>query len=92
MRYSISNTAEYGDLTRGPRLITDGTKQEMKRILPRDPDRPVRPRVHRREPRRRAVLKAGAPVRRAPRSSRSLAKLRDMMPWIKVLIVDKSRN
>jgi ketol-acid reductoisomerase len=33
MRYSISNTAEYGDLTRGPRLITDETKKEMQKIL-----------------------------------------------------------
>ena len=33
MRYSISNTAEYGDLTRGPRVIDDGTKQRMKQIL-----------------------------------------------------------
>jgi ketol-acid reductoisomerase len=33
MRYSISNTAEYGDYTRGPRLVTPETKAEMKRIL-----------------------------------------------------------
>ncbi len=33
MRYSISNTAQYGDLTRGPRVITDATKAEMKKIL-----------------------------------------------------------
>jgi ketol-acid reductoisomerase len=33
MRYSVSNTAEYGDYTRGPRIITAETKQEMKRIL-----------------------------------------------------------
>ncbi len=33
MRYSISNTAEYGDLTRGPRIVTDATKAEMKKIL-----------------------------------------------------------
>ncbi len=33
MRYSISNTAEYGDLTRGPRVITDKTKKEMQKIL-----------------------------------------------------------
>lgn len=33
MRYSISNTAEYGDFTRGPRIVTDATKAEMKRIL-----------------------------------------------------------
>ena len=33
MRYSISNTAEYGDLTRGRRIITDDTRAEMKKIL-----------------------------------------------------------
>ena len=33
MRYSISNTAEYGDLTRGPRVVTDETKKAMKEIL-----------------------------------------------------------
>ena len=33
MRYSISDTAEYGDLTRGPRVITPDTKAEMKKIL-----------------------------------------------------------
>ena len=33
MRYSISDTAEYGDVTRGPRVITAETRQEMKRIL-----------------------------------------------------------
>ncbi|MCK5236776.1 MAG: ketol-acid reductoisomerase [Deltaproteobacteria bacterium] len=33
MRYSISNTAQYGDLTRGPRVVNDTTKAEMKKIL-----------------------------------------------------------
>lgn len=33
MRYSISDTAEYGDLTRGPRIVNDGVKEEMKKIL-----------------------------------------------------------
>jgi ketol-acid reductoisomerase len=33
MRYSISNTAEYGDLTRGKRVISDPTRQAMKEIL-----------------------------------------------------------
>jgi ketol-acid reductoisomerase len=33
MRYSVSNTAEYGDYTRGPRIITEQTKAEMKKIL-----------------------------------------------------------
>jgi ketol-acid reductoisomerase len=33
MRYSISDTAEYGDLTRGPRVINPGVREEMKKIL-----------------------------------------------------------
>jgi ketol-acid reductoisomerase len=33
MRYSVSNTAEYGDLTRGKRIINEGVRQEMKQIL-----------------------------------------------------------
>ncbi len=33
MRYSISNTAEYGDITRGPRIVTEETRAEMRKIL-----------------------------------------------------------
>ena len=33
MRYSISDTAQYGDMTRGPRIVTEATKAEMKRVL-----------------------------------------------------------
>ncbi len=33
MRYSVSDTAEYGDLTRGPRIVNDQVKEEMKKIL-----------------------------------------------------------
>src|SRR5438105_2252245 len=33
MRFSVSDTAEYGDYTRGPRIVTDETRQEMKKIL-----------------------------------------------------------
>jgi ketol-acid reductoisomerase len=33
MRYSVSDTAEYGDYTRGPRVVSEATKQEMKKIL-----------------------------------------------------------
>ena len=93
MRYSISNTAEYGDLTRGPRLITDGTKQEMKRIL-----REIQTGQFAREFIGENL--AGAPVLKAGRRLSAEhpieqvgAKLRDMMPWIKAnKIVDKSRN
>ena len=33
MRYSISDTAEYGDLITGPRIINEDTRKEMKRVL-----------------------------------------------------------
>ena len=33
MRYSISNTAEFGDLSRGPRIINENVKKEMQKIL-----------------------------------------------------------
>ncbi len=93
MRYSISNTAEYGDLTRGPRLINDDTKQEMKRIL-----REIQTGQFAREFISENL--AGAPVLKAGRRLSAEhaieqvgTKLRDMMPWIKAnKIVDKSRN
>ena len=47
MRYSISNTAEYGDFTRGPRIITDETRAEMKQHPVGDPERRIRARVDR---------------------------------------------
>ena len=45
MRYSISNTAEYGDYRTGKRLITEDTRKEMKQVLTRDPGRHLRQRV-----------------------------------------------
>ena len=42
MYWSVSETAEYGGYTRGPRIVTDDTKAEMKKILARDPGRRVR--------------------------------------------------
>ena len=60
MRHSISNTAEYGDMTRGPRIVTDETAQGDEADPRRDPVRRVRPRVDRREPRRPGELPAHA--------------------------------
>ncbi len=93
MRYSISNTAEYGDLTRGPRIITEQTKQEMKRILGE---------IQRGEFAREFILEnqaGGATLKAKRRLGREHpieevgARLRDMMPWIKAnKIVDKAKN
>ncbi len=82
MRFSISDTAEYGDLTRGPRIITDETRAEMRRILGEIQDgtfarewieenRQGRPNYNR-------LREEGAahPIEKVGK------KLRAMMPWI----------
>ena len=93
MRYSISNTAEYGDLTRGPRLIDDSVKQRMRTILEEiQSGRFAREWV--------TENQAGAPSFKAMRRRAAEhpieevgARLRDMMPWIRErALVDKSKN
>jgi len=93
MRYSISNTAEYGDFTRGPRIVTEETKREMKKILSE---------IQNGEFAREFILEnqAGAPVMKAKRRLGKQhqieivgEKLRSMMPWIKAnRLVDKTKN
>jgi ketol-acid reductoisomerase len=93
MRYSISNTAEYGDYTRGKRLIDDRVKAEMKKILSE---------IQNGEFAREWVLENAAgqasfkAVRRreADHDIEKVGKqLRDMMPWITSgRLVDKTKN
>jgi ketol-acid reductoisomerase len=93
MRYSISNTAEYGDYTRGPRIVTEETKKEMKRILDDiQSGRFARDWVQ--------ECQAGQPSFKATRRRAAEhpieeigEKLRGMMPWIaKNKLVDKTKN
>ena len=96
MRYSISNTAEYGDFTRGPRIVTDETKAEMKKILAEIQsgdfarefmsemdeagNNSSNMNAHRKHSREHQIEEVGG-------------KLRAMMPWIaKGKIVDQSIN
>ena len=82
MRYSISDTAEYGDLTRGPRIITDDDQGGDEDDSGRDPVGQVRRRVDRRERVRPGELQ-GAAGEGAPASDRGRrGELRAMMPWI----------
>jgi len=83
MRYSVSNTAEYGDYTRGPRIVTEQTKAEMKKILAE---------IRSGQFARDWILenKAGAPSFKAMRRSERNhpieevgRRLRRLMPWIK---------
>ena len=94
MRYSISNTAEYGDYVTGPRIITEETKKEMKRVLAdiqsgkftRDfmGDRATQG-AHNLEKWREATTKL--PIEQTG------AKMRRMMPWIaKNKLVDQAKN
>src|SRR3546814_135278 len=93
MRYSISNTAEYGDYRTGPRLIDDGVKQRMKEVLAD---------IQSGRFARDWVLEnqAGQPSFKAMRRATAQhpieevgEKLRAMMPWIaKNRLVDKARN
>ena len=93
MRYSISNTAEYGDLTRGPRLVDGAVKERMREILAEiQSGRYAREWV--------TENQAGAPSFKAMRRRAAEhpieevgARLRGMMPWIRErALVDKTRN
>ena len=93
MRYSISNTAEYGDISTGPRIITPETKAEMKRVLADiQSGRFVKNFVldnRAGQPELKAARKAAAahPIEKVG------AELRAMMPWIaKNKLVDQTKN
>jgi len=93
MRYSISNTAEYGDLTRGPRVITDETKAEMKRILTEIQNGEFAREFILENRAGSATLKAKRRLGREHQIEEVGAKLRGMMSWIKDnKIVDKTVN
>ena len=93
MRYSISNTAEYGDYSRGPRLITEETKKEMKKILSEiqsgqfakewmneHRSGQIKFKTLRKQQAEHSIEKVGE-------------KLRTLMPWIaEGKMVDKSKN
>ena len=92
MRYSISNTAQYGDLTRGPRIVTEDTKKEMKKILGEIQDgefaRDWLLECKANKPSFTALTKKGE----EHSIEKVGAKLRAMMPWLKEgKLVDKKK-
>ena len=93
MRYSISNTAEYGDLTRGPRVITDAARQEMKKILAEIQNGEFAREFIQENQSGAAVLKARRRRSREHDIEIVGQKLRAMMPWIKAnQLVDQAKN
>ena len=93
MRYSVSNTAEYGDLTRGPRIVTDETRAEMRKILKEIQTGQFAREFILENQAGAASLKAMRRLTQAHPVEEIGSKLRDMMPWIKAhKLVDRSRN
>jgi ketol-acid reductoisomerase len=93
MNYSISNTAEYGEYVTGPRIVTEETKKEMKRVL-NDIQSGKFARDWMLE---NKVNQTSFKATRAKLATHPIeeigAKLRDMMPWIKKgALVDKTKN
>jgi ketol-acid reductoisomerase len=93
MRYSISNTAEYGDYTRGPRVITDATRAAMRQILA-DIQSGAFAREWVLENKAGQVGFKALRAKHAAHSSEEVGrKLRGMMPWITAKrLVDTSKN
>ena len=93
MRYSISNTAEYGDLTRGPRVVTAETKAEMKRILTEIQNGEFAREFILENQAGAATLKAKRRLGREHPIEQVGEQLRGMMSWISAnKIVDKKVN
>lgn len=93
MRYSISTTAKYGDITRGPRVVTDETKQEMKRILNEIQGGQFAKEWVLENQANRPVYNALLAQGEAHPIEEVGAKLRAMMPWLKKgKLVDKAKN
>jgi len=93
MNYSISNTAEYGEYVTGPRIVTDATKAEMKKVLEDiqsgrfTRNWMLENRVNQTSFKALRAQSAGHPIEQVGE------KLRAMMPWIaKNKLVDKTRN
>lgn len=93
MRYSISNTAEYGDLSRGPRIITEQTKVEMRKILTEIQNGEFAREFILENQAGQATLKAKRRIGREHQIEEVGARLRAMMPWIAAnKLVDTDQN
>jgi len=93
MRYSISNTAEYGDIKTGPRIVTEETKKEMKKILTEIQNGEFARDFIQENQAGAATLKAKRRLAYEHPIEKVGERLRGMMPWIAASAkVDKTRN
>jgi ketol-acid reductoisomerase len=93
MRYSISNTAQYGDMTRGPTVINDETKRRMKGLLAEVQSGAFAHEWMKESRNGRKRFEELAGKTREHQIERVGAELRGMMPWLAAgRLVDKARN
>jgi ketol-acid reductoisomerase len=93
MNYSISNTAEYGEYVTGPRIITEETKAEMKRVLKDIQEGRFVRDFMLENAAGQATIKARRTILGEHQIEEVGGRLRAMMPWItKGKLVDKARN
>ncbi len=93
MRYSISNTAEYGDFTRGPRVVDERTKQTMKKILSEIQTGEFAREWIGENKTGTAVLQANRRIAEQHPIEKVGKRLRNMMPWIGAdKLVNKDKN
>jgi ketol-acid reductoisomerase len=93
MRYSISNTAEYGDMTRGPRVINEQSRQAMREILKEIQGGQFAKEFILENQSGAASMKAMRRITAEHQIEQVGEKLRSMMPWIKAnKLVDHDKN
>lgn len=93
MRYSVSNTAQFGDLTRGPRIINEETKKEMKKILYEIQSGQFAREWMLENQANKPVFSALTNKGKAHPIEEVGGRLRKMMPWLqKSKLVDKTKN
>src|SRR3954468_22895095 len=93
MRYSISNTAQYGDMTRGPRVINDETKERMKGLLAQIQSGAFAQEWMKENRNGRKRFVELEEKTKAHQIERTGARLREMMPWLsESRLVDKAKN
>jgi ketol-acid reductoisomerase len=93
MRYSVSNTAQYGDMTRGPVVVNDETKRRMRGLLAEIQSGAFANEWMKENRNGKDRFKELEAQTRAHPIERVGSRLREMMPWLSEgRLVDKSRN
>jgi ketol-acid reductoisomerase len=91
MRYSVSDTAEHGDYTGGPRIVTDATRQEMRKMLAEIVDGTYARAWIAEDKAGRGTFTATRAAEQEHRIEEVGAKLRAMMPFLDAVTIEKEQ-